>query len=1179
MRPIPRRAELIAQRQLRVRLFFILFIYPVALLAITTIGFRNLSSFVSLAESKAAVQTGVANGAFAFLHSGGVSPHESITGFRRLADMSERRRNAPAAAFSLFAPPMPQSGDSKIVFASNRDGSMQIYVMNGDGSAITRLTFSGANDDYPRWSPNAAKILFQSDRDHSDTGYMDIYVMNSDGSGVTRLTNDPNDDGMASWSPDGSKIGFQSMRNGVNYQVYSMNADGSNQVNLSNSSSSDGAPSWSPDGSKIAFATDRDHPGYDGIYVMNSDGTNQHALTSGTGELQDTQPAWSPDGNKIAFVSTRDSSTETWQETDDDGNYITKSALHINKEVYVMNADGSGQTRLTTDPADDDSPSWSPLGLTILFRSDRERECCDPTAQIWSMNADGTNQIDSSNDGSSNDYSPAATIDIVNTGSQLASSYSGGNQPPVANAGGSYTSQAGQNVQLNGAASFDPDGTIVNYTWNFGDGTSGTGAVANHQYGKSGVYPVSLTVSDNSGNTSSSQGFVTVDSVALPVKITFDDLVHQPPNGTIVADQYFKDYGVRFSSGNFFFPVHTFQNCGPTCGPTSVPNFISTKPDDTGQLVVTFQQSVSNLVFFAVGVDKLSGTFAFVDLYRNGSATPSNTFAMNGNFSPTVGFSSGPLNNIDKLVVRGITDAAGIGFDDFSFTIPADVKITSGRVNGFLNGTTQNALLGADVALNASPMPGAFSGGNYSWTCTSAASPNQCSIVTGNSSSSVTLRMNGLSNDSAVGNYTVTVNYTKGQVSTSGSMTINSVLPSVTGFAGHESVDRINPSGGNPLHPGPCEDIFGFWRYQLGCGTSDEGISFDASVHAPTFISDPTKSGIKYVQVVSAYRQYMQSGNVLCDTKRSSPSNIDSGWQLDDADPYVFDCCPVHYFSEGNDVSMHSHDYPAIALTRVTDYEMIDAAYIDDRFQTYLVYFSNTNPSIQRTLAKVVWNWGGQVVLKWDPVTQTTQHRILSSSTTPGAHNSVAVTSPIVPTQGRVQDNQAVVCQPGVPLTHNLIDSSRVFVRFHYKDFLGRDPAGRNPNDSDDLTDTDLPGWRYWTSQISQCVFDLNCIRSLRINTGFAFFYSAEFIGTDPDLANPPGSPGFNQETYNRAFVRHCYLAYLHREPDPEGWEFWTRSLSEGPDANNYSHMIDAFQVCDDYRNKRTDFTTSAEKF
>jgi len=260
-------------------------------------------------------------------------------------------------SFDMFAPMMPQSGGSKIVYASNRDGSMQIYLMNADGSAVTRLTYSGANDDYPRWSPNGAKILFQSNRDHPDTGYMDIYVMNSDGSGQTRLTSDPNDDSAATWSPDGSKVVFQSMRNGVSYQVYSMNADGSNQVNLTNTSASEGEPSWSPDGTKIAFASDRNHAGYDSVYVMNSNGSNQQRLTFSASTIDDTQPAWSPNGGKIALVSTRDSTTETWQETDDDGNVINRSKVHINKEVYVMNSDGSGQTRLTSDLANDDAPS------------------------------------------------------------------------------------------------------------------------------------------------------------------------------------------------------------------------------------------------------------------------------------------------------------------------------------------------------------------------------------------------------------------------------------------------------------------------------------------------------------------------------------------------------------------------------------------------------------------------------------------------------------------------------------------------------------------------------------------------------------------------------------------------------------------------------------------------------
>jgi len=78
---------------------------------------------------------------------------------------------------------------------------------------------------------------------------------------------------------------------------------------------------------------------------------------------RDGSPAWSPDGTRIAFYSERDG----------------------NAEIYVMNADGSGRTRLTTTSADEGYPSWSPDGRTITFDSDR-----DGNFEIYAMNADGT---------------------------------------------------------------------------------------------------------------------------------------------------------------------------------------------------------------------------------------------------------------------------------------------------------------------------------------------------------------------------------------------------------------------------------------------------------------------------------------------------------------------------------------------------------------------------------------------------------------------------------------------------------------------------------------------------------------------------------------------------------------------------------------------------------------------
>src|SRR6266516_3823951 len=127
----------------------------------------------------------------------------------------------------------------------------------------------------------------------------DIYVINSNGTGLTRLTTDPAYDASPAWSPDGSKIAFVSYRDGP-AAIYVMNADGTNPVALTNHAGSDEQPAWSPDGRKIAFASNRD--GHYEIYLMNADGTGVTRLTAGPDHYS-AGPRWSPDGRRIAFTA------------------------------------------------------------------------------------------------------------------------------------------------------------------------------------------------------------------------------------------------------------------------------------------------------------------------------------------------------------------------------------------------------------------------------------------------------------------------------------------------------------------------------------------------------------------------------------------------------------------------------------------------------------------------------------------------------------------------------------------------------------------------------------------------------------------------------------------------------------------------------------------------------------
>lgn len=218
----------------------------------------------------------------------------------------------------------------KIAFTSGRDGKLETYIMNVDGSEQTRLTDNSAVDRFNAISPDGSKTVFMSLRD----GNSEIYIMNVDGTESARLTNNPAVDGFPTFSPDGAKIAYVSYRDG-NFKIYIMNIDGSEQTRLTDSSTDESRPSFSPDGVKIAFMSY-----YDGnaeICLVNVDGSEQTRLTNNP--AYDSAPSFSPDGSKIAFVSTRDG----------------------NAEIYIMNIDGSKQTRLTDNPA----VEWDPSFLLI----------------------------------------------------------------------------------------------------------------------------------------------------------------------------------------------------------------------------------------------------------------------------------------------------------------------------------------------------------------------------------------------------------------------------------------------------------------------------------------------------------------------------------------------------------------------------------------------------------------------------------------------------------------------------------------------------------------------------------------------------------------------------------------------------------------------------------------------
>jgi len=241
---------------------------------------------------------------------------------------------------------------TKIAFTSSQSDKYEIWTMNNDGSGRVRLTDLKSLSNMPRWSPDGSKIVFISQvMAAGGIPSIQIFVMNSDGSGLQQLTAadilPSGSEGRAvwnsvpAWSPDSSKIIFSSNRDGDGSTtvLYTMNADGSDQRKFGLSTDVDGSqPDWSPVNNKIVWA--RGSAARADIWVMDA-GLPMPLLSAKklTDNIDNnTNPVWSPNGKQIAFAS-------------DAGG---------NQDVYIMNADGSNVRRLTYDKAKDGFPAWRP---------------------------------------------------------------------------------------------------------------------------------------------------------------------------------------------------------------------------------------------------------------------------------------------------------------------------------------------------------------------------------------------------------------------------------------------------------------------------------------------------------------------------------------------------------------------------------------------------------------------------------------------------------------------------------------------------------------------------------------------------------------------------------------------------------------------------------------------------
>ena len=240
-------------------------------------------------------------------------------------------------------------------------------------------SLTGVKDLYPSISKDGKKVVFQSNR----TGTMEIYTMDTDGKNIIQLTFNSETANTPHWSPDGSQIVYCSEKY-EDSDIWIMNADGTNQKKLTNQKGDDSHPKFSPDGKYIIFNSARTSPDlaidwgkqWLEIFMMKTDGSEIRQITAF--KTISTYPSISPDGTKICFRKITNNLGFNWDLTTN----------KRNSEVFVMNIDGANPINVSNNTAYDGWPAWTPNG-EVIYSSNRGGFANE--AQLYKVKSDGTN--------------------------------------------------------------------------------------------------------------------------------------------------------------------------------------------------------------------------------------------------------------------------------------------------------------------------------------------------------------------------------------------------------------------------------------------------------------------------------------------------------------------------------------------------------------------------------------------------------------------------------------------------------------------------------------------------------------------------------------------------------------------------------------------------------------------
>ncbi|MGE5251422.1 MAG: TolB family protein, partial [Bacteroidota bacterium] len=194
--------------------------------------------------------------------------------------------------------PTPEHG-GRIVFTCTRGNYNQLCMINADGTDLQQLSSDQfSNDYYPSFSPQGNALLFASNRN----GPFDIYLMLFSERSLIQITSGVGNVVSPDFSPDGGQIVFANRPAEGPTSIWMVNRDGSDPHLFYAGPAPIVAVAWSPDGKGIAYAMQVDVPNEYQVFVMNVDGSNQRRLTNGLSGIGGSL-SWSPDGSAILIYA------------------------------------------------------------------------------------------------------------------------------------------------------------------------------------------------------------------------------------------------------------------------------------------------------------------------------------------------------------------------------------------------------------------------------------------------------------------------------------------------------------------------------------------------------------------------------------------------------------------------------------------------------------------------------------------------------------------------------------------------------------------------------------------------------------------------------------------------------------------------------------------------------------